>query len=392
LSIGAGGSIGTDEVRLAKLLETEVTAVDRADLRILAACSAAKKGRMMICVHRSPGPKYLEQSNKRVLAASVLLASLAISCVSNRSNNMGKPAFSFDEIQDVPGENLGSPDYFKSTDGVRLAFYSLKPRKAPVASLVFLHGGGAYSDTGYRSLALGLAKDYGISVYLLDLRGHGHSEGARGDAPSVRQVWRDIKAFVGFVKGKERVPLFLGGHSSGGGLIVNYASWYSDPNIEGFIFISPELGYKSGTDRRSGPSGSLDEPFARASILPFVVRSMSFGLLCGHASAVFFNYPDAVRKNKPLLLKYITCNMSLSMTPSNPKRQFKGLDKPFFLFIGENDEVLDPIKVANYAELPNEKIRDGSTLEIVGGEKHLSILLAADRLIGESITKRLAGK
>jgi acylglycerol lipase len=321
----------------------------------------------------------------RFFMIPALLASLALSCVSNRSAMMDKPAFSFDEIRGAPGESLGTPDFFESTDGVRLAFYSLHPEKAPIASLVFLHGGGAYSDTGYRSLALGLAKGYGVSVYLLDLRGHGYSDGARGDAPSVKQVWRDIKAFVGYVKERERVPLFLGGHSSGGGLIVNYASWYSDPNIEGFVFISPELGYKSGTDRPSDSSSSSGGKFAEVSIFPFVVRSMSFGLLGGHSPAVFFNYPDAVRKNKPLLLEYITVDMSLAMTPGNPQRQFKSLDKPFFLFIGENDEVLDPTKVAEYAELPNEGIRDISTREIVAGEKHLSILLVADRLIGERI-------
>jgi acylglycerol lipase len=303
---------------------------------------------------------------------------------------MGKPAFSFDEMQGAPGESLGAPDYFKSTDGVRLAFYNVRPEKAPAASLVFLHGGGAYSDTGYRSLALGLAARYSVSVYLLDLRGHGYSEGPRGDAPSVRQVWKDIRAFVEYVKANDPAPLFLGGHSSGAGLVVNYASWYSDPNVEGLVLVSPELGYKSKTDRKGDPSDSSSKPFAEVSVFPFVAGSMSFGLLGGHTPAVFFNYPDAVRRNKPLLLEYITCDMSLAMTPSSPKRQFRDLDKPFVLFIGEDDEVLDPIEVAKYAELPKQEIKDGSSLEIVKGEKHLSILLAADRLIGESIEKRLA--
>lgn len=36
----------------------------------------------------------------------------------------------------------------KSTDGVSLACYPYLARK-PIASLVFVHGGGAYSGAGY---------------------------------------------------------------------------------------------------------------------------------------------------------------------------------------------------------------------------------------------------
>jgi pimeloyl-ACP methyl ester carboxylesterase len=295
------------------------------------------------------------------------------------SNN---DAFTFAEINDNRDDGLPDPLFFDASDGIKLAYYQVLADK-PVASLLFIHGGGAYAGAGYQHLARGLSENYGMSAYLIDLRGHGNSEGIRGGAPGQEQVFRDITIMLDIIKSNNPgIPLFLGGHSSGGGLILNYITRHNDPDISGYVFISPEFGYKSGTRRPN-----IAVPFVRVNMLPFVFFGMSGGRLCGNTRAVYFNYPESIIKRKPLLIKSITCNMAMALTPDKPGEQFAGLKKPFGLFIGRNDELFDPEKLIQYAGLAEEGIRNRSAYRILEDEGHLSVLKNADKLIGDTILK-----
>ena len=295
------------------------------------------------------------------------------------------PSFSFDELVNANMAGIGAPIYIQATDGLKLACY-LSQARHPVASLVFIHGGGAHSGAGYQRLGKLLPEKYNVSTCLMDLRGHGNSEGPRGDSPSLEQVWRDVEASINYMRTiYPDVPVFLGGHSSGAGLVLNYITWHKDPNLSGYIFISPQLGYKSLTERPGNP-----HPFAVVDLDVFVKYGMSQGVEQGNTPAVFFNYPDEVLRKDPLLIKSITVNMSLAITPDNPQEQFREIDKPFALFIGGNDELFDTERVISYAELPKAGLRKKSTAQIVENTNHLSILLAADRLIGTAIPKMIS--
>ena len=306
--------------------------------------------------------------------------------MSSTDNINDGSSFSFKEMADAGNVPLGDPTFVKSTDGLKLACYAFEAQ-FPIATVVFLHGGGAYSGAGYQFLAKSLADKYSMSVILLDLRGHGNSEGPRGDSPNVEQVWRDVGAVNDYVKQLHPdLKLFLGGHSSGAGVVLNYLSWNRDPNLSGYIFLSPQLGYKSKTERSGNPN-----PFATADTDVFVKYAMSQGQGYGNTPAVFFNYPDEIIQRQPLIIKSITVNMSLSMTPDNPQEQFKDIDKPFALFIGEKDELFDSEKVIRFADFADKKLKPNSTVQVVPDQNHLSILGVADRLIANAIQKMMTG-
>jgi alpha-beta hydrolase superfamily lysophospholipase len=291
-------------------------------------------------------------------------------------------SFSFDEIQGTNRGAIPSPLFINASDGIKLAYYEMKVNN-PVASLIFIHGGGAYSGAGYQFFANGLNDKYRVSVYLLDLRGHGNSEGPRGDAPSARQVFDDIQQIYNIVKNDNPgIPLYLGGHSSGAGLILNYLTQYKNEATKGYIFISPEFGYKSKTARED-----IGIPFAKVKIWMFVLNAISSGRLFGNSRAVFLNYTDSILKKHPLMINSYTCNMALALTPNDPQKQFTDIDKPFGLFIGANDELINPKKVIEYSELANVKVRGLATSKILENEKHLSILGVADKIVGEAILK-----
>ena len=289
---------------------------------------------------------------------------------------------SFEAIRAKQDVDPGKPRFINASDGIPLAYYSKIPKAKPIAALIFLHGGGAYSEAGYQNLAEGLSVKYQTAVYLSDLRGHGHSGGPRGDTPSVEQVWDDVTLMIEAVrKNNPGIPLYLAGHSSGGGLILNYMTWDRKANVDGYFFISPQFGYRAETAR---PEARIS--FAKARPWVFVLSAMSGGRLWGHTTAVDFNYPETVLAAKPLLLKSITRNMAVSITPHHPKEQFGKIDKPFGLFIGAHDDLFIPEKVIRYASYASSAVQAKSVNHIIENENHLSILLTADDLIGKTIT------
>jgi len=297
---------------------------------------------------------------------------------------VNKCPFSFKEILKRSEMPVPEVKYFNSFDKTKLAYYDFFPKGRAVSSIVILHGGGAHSLAGgYEVGADTLRKRYNIRTYLVDLRGHGKSEGIRGDSPKVEHVWKDLSLIIDFVKSENKdIPLYLCGHSSGAGLILNYINFENKESVKGYFFISPEFGYRSGCCNKK-----LKYPFAEIRLPVFIISGMTNGLLLGNTKAVMFNYPDDILNKDKLIINYITRNMAAAMTPNNPKKQFKAINKPYGLFIGENDELFDAEKVSKYNNFPDVNIRKKSECKIIKNANHLSILLSFGEEVGKTILK-----
>ncbi|MBU3914960.1 lysophospholipase [bacterium] len=290
-------------------------------------------------------------------------------------------SFSFEELKSAEKVDLPAPQYLEAGDKTNLAFREYLPKQTD-ATLIFFHGGGAHSAAGYQHIGNGLSNHFNIAVYAPDIRGHGNSEGDRGDAPSSKQVLDDIGVIIRHVRMKHAgKPLFLGGHSSGAGLILNYSSFPTKEKIQGYVFLSPHLGFRSKTENDKNP-----HPFAEVKTSLFIKNAM-FGT-DGNSKAVFFNYSKEALEKNPALITAITVNMSNALTPSSPGDQLKELDLPLASWIGAEDEVLDKDKVTSFI---NENYPKSFT-KIVAKEKHLSILLTASPHIGAYIQSIIGEK
>jgi len=281
------------------------------------------------------------------------------------------------------------PFFLEATDGIKLAVrVYMPPSSAPTrASMIFYHGGGAHSGAGYQLLAQQLASVHGIQVYQPDLRGHGKSEGDRGDSPSVEQVYQDIDTVVSHVRKQqehsenENVPLFLGGHSSGAGLVIQYATAHDRSVVDqhklaGFVLLSPQLGPNAGVST----DGSSASAFCKVSIMPFIFNGI-FGCM-GHNPAVKFQYSEKelADGNVP----YNTVNMANAISPTAPAKQLKEMEDcynklPMKLWMGEHDELFDAQKVQ--ALYP--------PTSIVPNETHIGILAHADAILGPWLDEQL---
>jgi acylglycerol lipase len=300
------------------------------------------------------------------------------------SCSSSKPkSFSFDDIMTAKMPGIISNDRFTANDGTSIAYYKYISKKEK-ANLIFVHGGGAHSGAGYQKLAYELSNQYGISTYLIDFRGHGKSEGDRGDSSSVEIVYSDIEQMIQIVRGYSDNPLFLGGHSSGSGLILNLFDGKSNLPLSGLLFLSPEFGFRSKTSREN-----IKIPFANPRINIFVLSELTGKKLFGNTTAVTFNYPAEILQMDPLLINSISTNMANALTPNDPSNQLSQISIPLGIWIGANDELIDPDKLKSFTENSFQSNNSESLFTVIPNENHLSILIEASKPMSQFIYKRI---
>lgn len=98
--------------------------------------------------------------------------------------------------------------------------------------VVLLHGLGEHIGR-YAHLG-GFLAERGFSLRTFDLRGHGKSEGKRGDTPSYEAYLKDIDKFLLSIPDLFSLPHFLYGHSLGAILAISYVS-SRNPSLTGVI-------------------------------------------------------------------------------------------------------------------------------------------------------------
>jgi alpha-beta hydrolase superfamily lysophospholipase len=133
-------------------------------------------------------------------------------------------------------------DSFISQDGLKI-FYRHYPSPIEKSRLVIAHGLGEHSGR-YDNVIKKLFPK-GISIWALDHRGHGQSDGARGHISSFDEYLNDLGGVIEIAKTgiSENTKCFLLGHSMGGLIALMFA--FQNPNrIDGLVVSSPSLGMK----------------------------------------------------------------------------------------------------------------------------------------------------
>ena len=134
-------------------------------------------------------------------------------------------------------ENISS---FTGQNGIDI-FYRHLSAENEKAQLVIAHGLGEHSGR-YINIFNRLVPA-GFSIWALDFRGHGRSQGKRGHIDTFDQFILDLKKLVKIAResGPGEGKLFLLGHSMGGLIALNYTERFSD-TLDGVVASSPGLG------------------------------------------------------------------------------------------------------------------------------------------------------
>jgi alpha-beta hydrolase superfamily lysophospholipase len=125
---------------------------------------------------------------------------------------------------------------WKNAEGIEL-YGAEWPVATPRAVIALVHGQGEHIGR-YGHLAAWFNR-HSIAVLGYDHQGYGRSGGKRGHAISLDVLLNDIGLLL--EKTRQRypgTPLFLYGHSMGGGLVLNYTA-RNNPSLAGLIASAP---------------------------------------------------------------------------------------------------------------------------------------------------------
>lgn len=129
---------------------------------------------------------------------------------------------------------------FAGAAGGQISWQGWVPGGDVAGAVVLVHGlaehGGRYGHVAAR-----LAQD-GYATYAADHRGHGKSDGVKGNLHRMSTVVTDLETMVrSVVQRHPDVPVFLYGHSMGGLVALVYATGPRPAELRGLVLTSSAL-------------------------------------------------------------------------------------------------------------------------------------------------------
>ena len=240
--------------------------------------------------------------------------------------------------QRVPAD-LPDVQRYPARDGEALAV-RVYPSSA-AATLIFLHG-SSYHGAGYHDLAATLAGQGIAQVVLPNLRGHYLSGLRRGDVDDFGQLEDDIADLIGWLRTHGNTGrIFLGGHSSGGGLAIRFAGGKHRALVAGFLLLSPVL--PIAPSMRGGDAGGWACVHKRR-----LLGLMLANLLGQHGLDAL----PIIVFNKPVELRDGTETLSYSHrlnTAYHPRLRYQldlaAIGAKAAIFVGDGDQAVDGEKL-----------------------------------------------
>jgi len=125
-----------------------------------------------------------------------------------------------------------------TADGHTLSGLIFNAPKKPKAVIALVHGFGEHGGR-YEPMAAALKKK-NIAIISVDLHGHGKTGGKRGVCHAYGTLMSDVDALLEKTRSLyPGVPLFLFGHSMGGGLVLNHVLRRQPEGLAGVIVSAP---------------------------------------------------------------------------------------------------------------------------------------------------------
>ena len=150
------------------------------------------------------------------------------------------------EIKALRAEFKDSHEIIKTPDGLELFLRTWLPAKHSNVGILIFHGITAYSKP-YEMIGKPFSRN-GYAVYGFDLRGHGLSDGNRGDYPSMERLVTDLGQAIQLVKSKHEKLIVLG-HSLGVVTSLIASNNYLN-QIDGLILLSAARETRPGVYRK----------------------------------------------------------------------------------------------------------------------------------------------
>jgi len=253
---------------------------------------------------------------------------------------------------DVPRlreEFEGDHYLLSASDGKTLFIREWKSSTPTDIGILIFHGITAYSGPYGPIIGEDLAAA-GYNVFGLDLRGHGLSDGVRGDVPSRKRVIQDICEAINFAKEK-CAKLIVLGHSLGvvqaGFAVSNCLS-----KIDGIILISAGRTSRPGVQKKPTFGQSL---------------KILLAALFSPGKKIMKYYREGMTGvNDPLYNFAYSPRFMMALNPKALKFP-PGITCPVLMAVGENDELFTE---ESARALLDEIDAKDKTMMVIPGAKH----------------------
>lgn len=270
------------------------------------------------------------------------------------------------DIPKLRADFNGPHELIGTSDGKTLFIRRWKPGSASPVSVLIFHGITGYSGPYGPMVAEQLA-EAGFDVFGLDLRGHGLSDGKRGDYPSKERFEKDLAETLAQIKPMSR-KLVLMGHSLGA-LAAVVATKNNPSAVDGLALVSAAKRVKTGVYPRP-EAGAMLKILVGVAILrgtPVIEyrREGQIGL-----DDPLFNFRYSARFYSVLYgagaLKVV--RMFGEGYVDSPNLSFDGkLQVPLFVAVGEHDELFAAEGVKEFCDGID---CDDKELHVIPGARH----------------------
>jgi alpha-beta hydrolase superfamily lysophospholipase len=295
------------------------------------------------------------------IAIACLLAGLIAAMIVFGAAPPPKPMDSISALfEQMNYHDLPAIETFPARDGTALAYRRYAGGGDRVAVLVHGSAGGC-SSMHVLAKALQAA---GITVYALDIRGHGAS-GPHGDIAYVGQLDDDLADFRSIIRARHpAAQIALIGFSSGGGYVLRVAGSSIGGLFDNYVLISPYLGHKSPTQR----------PNSGGWAVPYIPRLIALSILDRFGIHLFAGLPVLAFAVQPGMEKILTATYSYRLSrnfqPSDDYLEdFRRTTKPMVVLVGEADEAF----YAGRFDPLIHKVRPDIDVTVVPGLGHIEM-------------------
>ena len=252
-----------------------------------------------------------------------------------KNTSSEKNTFDFTELF-FDYANLPKLETFVARDDEKLAFRHYPSNSDKV--LLLIHGSG-YHSRYLLPLADYISQNGLAEVYTPDLRGHGSLTQKRGDIAYINQLEDDLLDLIKHIQKNNDKKLIIGGHSSGGGLVVRFAGSKNGQIADAYLLLSPFLKYNAPTIRPN--SGGWANPYNGRIAGLSILNNLGIHWF-DFLDAIEFNMPEEARDGTETL-RY-SHRLNTGYAPRNYKKDLKAISQPLLVIVGANDEAFIPEK------------------------------------------------
>ncbi|MEM1056913.1 MAG: lysophospholipase [Bacteroidota bacterium] len=225
------------------------------------------------------------------------------------------------------------------------------------ASVALIHG--IHEHSGRYAYVASRLMLRGIEVHAVDLRGHGESEGPRGQIDDFGEYVQDADRFLQHVRrSAAEAPRFLMGHSMGG--LVSERWWVSHDHSDfaGLILSSPALAVPKPNALLLAAAPLIDRFAPRLPVGKLNLEHLSRDV---RVQAQYAN--DSLNTVKPIQAR---TGWQLYQTTQEHDPADSAFDRPMYLFHGTDDPITDPEGTRTLAAAA----RNHATLRLWDGLRH----------------------